>query len=145
MNRRIALVAAGTAALVLATGSAAVAANLGMLASDPEAPVGELDAQSVAGLTTAVEPVVVTVDEIVPVPVPDPSPADDVDDDSQGSGPEGFPGSGAPGSVDGAPTPTVTSPPTVRSETRDGDDDHDDDDHHDDDRHQEEEHEVEDD
>ncbi|HEY6533866.1 MAG TPA: hypothetical protein VIY72_16275 [Acidimicrobiales bacterium] len=148
MNRRIALAAAGTAALVLSTGTAAVAANLGILGHGTSEPVGELNAQTVAELspTAAVEPVVVTVDEIVPIPVADPTPSvgsDDLDDDHDD---DHFDDDSddpvAPGPfVQPAPQPVPT---TTYS---DSDDDHDDD-HYDDDHeteHEEEHEEVEDD
>jgi hypothetical protein len=135
---------------VLGTGTAAVAANLGMLGSEPGERVGELDAQNVTDLTTPVEPVVVTVDEFVPVPVTDPTPSDDVDDDrdddTQGAGSSGSSGTGSPGSV--AVPPGPTTPPTVLSQFDDRDDDYGDDEHDDSEQHEvevEDEHEVEDD
>lgn len=72
----MALAAATTAALVLTTGSVAVAANLGILGSESKEPVGKLGVDTVADLSAPVDPVVVTVDEIVPVPVTDPAPDD---------------------------------------------------------------------
>ena len=94
MNRRMALAAAGTAALVLSTGSVAVAANLGILGAEAKEPVGKLEVESIAdlsGTSTTVDPIVVTVDEIVPVPMP----ADD--SDGAPSGPTAVRGGRRPG------------------------------------------------
>jgi hypothetical protein len=75
MERRIALTLAGTAAIVVTVGAAAVAANFGILgvagAQDDE--VGQLDNQNVAALidaatTTSLPPDVVVIDEYVTVP-----------------------------------------------------------------------------
>jgi hypothetical protein len=72
MERRLALAAAVSVALVVSAGTTAVAANLGILRSAADEPVGQLDAKSIADSSSgdAPAPVVVTVDEIVEVPVP---------------------------------------------------------------------------
>lgn len=131
----MALTFAGTAAIVLTAGSAAVAANLGILGSASNEPVGQLDASTVAelsGPTTTVAPIVVTVDEIVPVPVETPPqeapaavPSDDRGDDDHA------PAAPAPAPV-ATTAPRATSTTTVKVE-----DDH----HGEDDRHGEDDHE----
>jgi hypothetical protein len=117
MKRRLALTFAGTAAIVLTAGSAAVAANLGILSSASKEPVGQLSANTVADLSapvTTVEPIVVTVDEIVPVPV-DPEPttaAGAVASDDDHEAPDVSSSGPQPRPTTVAPTPT-----TVRTES----------------------------
>jgi hypothetical protein len=129
MKRRMALTFAGTAAIVLTAGSAAVAANLGILGSANQEPVGQLDANSVADLsaatTTSVEHIVVTVDEIIPVPVETPTTVAPpvVAGPSTGSGT-----SSGSGGTDQAPAATPTTAPRVdNSGPGSIDDDHGDD------------------
>ncbi len=136
MNRRTALALAGTAALVLTTGSAAAAANLGILSTDRREPVGALDASAVSALAEPSDPGFVIVDEIVPVPVPDTVVAtgtesdDGVDDrgtetdlgeDDKGAAPavgsSGEGGSQGGPSSEAKPTKVVTPPPAVASTT----------------------------
>lgn len=136
---------------MLSTGTAAVAANLGILGHDTSEPVGELNAQTVAELapSTDVEPVVITVDEIVPVPMPDATPpvgSDDLDDD-RGRGfdddsDDDSDGAGTPGPF-AQPAPQPVPATTYSDSDDDHDDDHYDDDHLD--EHEDEHEEVEDD
>ncbi len=121
MKRRMALTFAGTAAIVLTAGSAAVAANLGILGSANQEPVGQLDANSVADLTpttsTTVAPVVVTIDEIVPVPVETPPETTPPAVGGSSSGSSGSAGSGTPSGSSGSSTnrgPSATTSTTVR-------------------------------
>jgi hypothetical protein len=123
MNRRLALTFAGSAAIVLTAGSAAVAANLGILTSASQEPVGQLDANTVAELSTpvtSVDPIVVTVDEIVEVPIDDPAPADSPapvapsSDSSSGGGYSGYVASSQSG-VSSAPAVTPPAPTTIVS------------------------------
>lgn len=133
MKRRMALTFAGTAAIVLTAGSAAVAANLGILGSANQEPVGQLDANSVAELSattsTSIEPIVVTIDEIVPVPVETPpAAAPPVAGSSSGDSS----GSGSSGGT-AATTPTTARVDDSGPGSIDDDDDHSgsDDDHSD--------------
>jgi hypothetical protein len=119
MERRLALAAAVSAALVVSAGTAAVAANLGILRSAADEPVGQLDAKTVADSVadTLLAPVVVTVDEIVEVPVPGDAPTGGAgarpdggeleDDDLPGVG-ESAPAGAGGGSTEVAPAPSVT-------------------------------------
>jgi hypothetical protein len=134
MKRRMALTFAGTAAIVLTAGSAAVAANLGILGSANQEPVGRLDANSVADLsattTTTVAPIVVTIDEIVPVEVPDTSPLETSPPPVSGSST----GSSSSSGVSSNRGPSATTSTTARVDDHSGKDgdDHsgtDDDDH----------------
>lgn len=126
MKRRLALTFAGTAAIVLTAGSAAVAANLGILSSASKEPVGQLDANTVSELSapvTSIEPIVVTVDEIVPVPVePEPAavPAAVENDDHESSAVSGSGAQPMPTTV--APTATPTTVRTDSSGSGSGDD-----------------------
>ncbi len=136
MNRRTALALAGTAALVLTTGTAAAAANLGILSTDRREPVGALDASAVSALAETSDPGFVVVDEIVPVPVPDTAVAagaeSDAGVDDQGTetdsgevgkgaapavGSTGDGGAQAGPSSEANPTKVVTPPPAVASTT----------------------------
>ena len=111
----MALTLAGTAAIVLTAASGAVAANLGILgASSSTGNVGTLDAQTVSQLATtsppsSIDPVVVTVDQVVPVPVDEPGSQDPAPQGSQAPAPSGTSG-GAP-AVSTPPAPTVTTAP----------------------------------
>jgi hypothetical protein len=133
MKRRMALTFAGTAAIVLTAGSAAVAANLGILGSANQEPVGQLDANSVADLSpttsTSVAPIVVTIDEIVPVPVETPPettpPA--VSGSGGSSGSSGSSASSGSGSA-GSQGPSATTSTTARVDNS-GHGSSDDDDH----------------
>jgi hypothetical protein len=126
MNRRLALTFAGSAAIVLTAGSAAVAANLGILTSASHEPVGQLDANTVAELSTpvtSIDPIVVTVDEIVEVPIDDPAPADSPapvappSDSSSGGGYSGYSGyvASSQSGVSSAPAVTPPAPTTTVS------------------------------
>jgi hypothetical protein len=122
----MALTVAATAAIVLAAGSAAVVANLGILGAAANEPVGKLDANSVASLSgpvTTIDPVVVTGAEVVPVPVetvPDTAPAvtAPVGSDAPAGvhdAPAGTGSGSGTGSSTATPTPTVaTTPTTIR-------------------------------
>jgi hypothetical protein len=118
MKRRLALTFAGSAAIVLTAGSAAVAANLGILGAASKEPVGQLDANTVADLSapvTSLDPIVVTVDEIVEVPVEDPAPVAPAVESDDDKGPA-VSGSGSGSSSDsGSPRTTVApTTPTTR-------------------------------
>jgi hypothetical protein len=131
MKRRMALTFAGTAAIVLTAGSAAVAANLGILGSANQEPVGQLDANSVADLspttTSSVAPIVVTIDEIVPVPVETPPETTPpvVNGSGGSSGSSGSSGNSGP-SGSGSGSSATTSPTTRVDNSGHGssDDDH---------------------
>jgi len=116
MKRRLALTFAGSAAIVLTAGGAAVAANLGILGTASQEPVGRLDANTVSDLSspvTSIDPIVVTIDEIVPVPVDEPTtvaPGDDRGhdrDDDRGDDADGRRDGSGPGP---RPTPTTAAP-----------------------------------
>jgi hypothetical protein len=130
MQRRLALTLAGSGALVLAAGTAAVAANLGILgAGSTGDPVGDLDAGNVVELiaeasTTTVpgEPEVVYVDEYVTVPATSAPPA------TAAPAPPA-PVIVAPAAPGSGSTPATAAAPRVSD---DHDDDHDDVEEHDD-------------
>jgi hypothetical protein len=136
MKRRLALTFAGSAAIVLTAGSAAVAANLGILSSASQEPVGKLDASSVAELTTPVtslDPVVVTQDVIIEVPVDEtttiPAPAPDNDDSpavgGSSSGPSSNSGPGSGGvTTTTAPRIDNSGPGSIDDDHSGSDDDH---------------------
>jgi len=156
MERRLALTAAASAAIVVVAGSAAVAANLGILRSAAEEPVGQLDASSVASLTPTTEPqdpVVVTVDEIVEVPVPaDDATASPVTDAPAPGSPAFAGGDDDHGDVRGTGSagPVVAPPPpapsaAVTTTTARRDDDHEREREHEYEEHEYEEHEEDDD
>lgn len=99
MDRRKALALAGTIAITLTAAGTATAANLGLLASGGEAPVGQLDARNVAALTDTVpstQPVttvtqVQVVEDVITIPVDDggaaaPGTHDQGDDRGTGAG-----------------------------------------------------------
>jgi len=109
MNRRMALTLAGTAAVVLSAGTAAMAANLGILsAGAKEDPVGKLDAQNVSDLVTTTTapaaPVVVYVDtydttpDAAPADEPDPAAATDSSEPTE-----------APAALAASPAPAPSS------------------------------------
>jgi len=116
MKRRLALTFAGSAAIVLTAGSAAVAANLGILSSASSPAVGQLDAKTASELSTpatSLDPIVITQDEIIEVPVeettiapgPAPAPAPESDDAPAVSGSKPGPSSSSgPGSGGVSPT-----------------------------------------
>lgn len=119
MERRLALTLAGTAAIVMTAASGALAANLGILgASSGNGNVGTLDAKSVSEMageattttTAPQEPVVVTVDQVVPVPVDDPAPAPTT---TPAPAPAPAPRAVAAETEAPAPATTVTAPPTT--------------------------------
>jgi hypothetical protein len=128
MKRRLALTFAGSAAIVLTAGSAAVAANLGILSSAANEPVGRLDGNAVAQLSTpapSLDPVVVIQDEIVPVPVEDTTATEAPAPEAQGSYTGGGSSSGSSsgsGSYSGGVTSaavrqgTPTVPPHVEDD-----------------------------
>jgi hypothetical protein len=76
MNRRLALTVAGSSALVAITASAAIAANLGILAASPKAGVGQLDATRVAELAVSTPASIAASQPIVVVPVEAPAPTE---------------------------------------------------------------------
>lgn len=137
MERRKALTLAGSAAMVVAAGGIAMAANFGVLgvAGAGDGSVGTLDANNVTGLvetttTSAVAPQVVYIDQYDVVPG-DTAPTMDADDhsgsndepesadDSQDDEESPTPNASTP-----TPTPTATPSPTVTTSHRESDDDH---------------------
>lgn len=145
MQRRLALTLAGSAAIVVAASSAAMAANLGLLGSTGPGSdsVGNLDAANVADLapapTTATsvagqpDPVVVYVDEYVDAPAdaPDPTTTEAARPPTtlRARGPEAEPGDDSPRPSTTAttrppstpaPAPAPTTPSTTRVRGDDG-------------------------
>jgi hypothetical protein len=151
MERRKALTLAGSAAMVVAAGGIAMAANFGVLgvAGAGDGSVGTLDANTVSGLvepttTTADEPQVVYIDQydVVPGEIPPAMGSDDdhsasngehesdeVSDDDRDRDDGRAPAPGA-----STPTPTAGPSPTVVTSRRESEDEHEDepDDHYED-------------
>ena len=132
MERKKALIAAASAALVLATSGAAIAANLSLLGDDG-GEVGELDAESVTNLvtedelpTTTTTPAgeVIIVDEWVTDPASAPAGAPD-----PGATGVDLSGDGLP---DDDPTPGSSSGDDPYDDSSSDDDSYDDEDEHED-------------
>jgi hypothetical protein len=145
MERRKALTLAGSAAMVVAAGGIAMAANFGVLgvAGAGDGSVGTLDANTVSGLaetttTAPAEPQVVVIDQYDVVPGQT-GPTDDAGDDAAAdSDHEGDDSNGqAPGAS--TPTPTAGPAPTVTTSPHESDDEE----HEEPEAEHEDEHEVE--
>ena len=133
MNRRLALTFAGATAVVVTVAGGAMAANVGILSTTNQAPVGNLTAQSVEQLATRpaaeVAPSTTVADPADPVA---PAAATSPVTSPTSSGSLGIAQVDPTGPT--TPAPQVEQPAPVDTiPSYDDDDDHDDDDHDDDD------------
>ena len=131
MNRRLALTFAGATAAVVTVAGGAMAANVGLLSTTNEVPVGNLTAQGVEQLATRPAAEVAPATAVVPVdPAAPAAPVTAAPPATVASTSGSFGIAAIDPAIPTEPAPVITQPAPV--DTVPNYDDHDDDDHDDD-------------